>query len=91
MLYYIFDTEESCAAALEALQYALTGLDNPGSLTTKWSDPVLLSDGRWGIPTIREVCKTSYAAVEALVSLPSLENAEPAPEQDEPSVQPEAE
>ena len=51
---------------------ALTGEDNPASVTTKWSNPVELSDGRWGIPSFRSSFPTTYAQLEQ--TLPSLED-----------------
>ena len=66
---------------------AATGEDNPASVTTKWSDPVELSDGRWGIPSIRGTFKTTYEHLESTCGLPPLEagvRAPVTPEQEQP-------
>ena len=53
---------------------AATGEDNPDAITTKWSDPVELEDGRWGIPSFRHAFPTTYPQLEQ--PLPPLEDVE---------------
>ena len=56
---------------------AATGEDNPNAVTTRWSEPVELTDGRWGIPSIRLNFPTSHPSLEKAAGLPPPVEATP--------------
>ena len=52
----------------------VTGKDDPTSITTKWHDPIRLSDGTYGVMSLRERLPTHYESVEtALLFGPPIE------------------